>query len=136
MFCPECHAEYREGFTRCADCSVALVHKPSRVKGQTQSIPSRHFVIWFPAMVVYHLLFFHMWFSRNPMENRILTVLTILFVMASNIGGFWMMYQSIRYEKDVKRYFFLAFIPVMFLWYYLERYQYRNKSEQTPVAFR
>ena len=29
MFCPECKAEYREGFTRCADCEVALVrHLP------------------------------------------------------------------------------------------------------------
>ena len=25
MFCPVCKAEYREGFTRCADCDVALV---------------------------------------------------------------------------------------------------------------
>jgi hypothetical protein len=25
MFCPECKAEYREGFTRCADCEVDLV---------------------------------------------------------------------------------------------------------------
>ena len=25
MFCPLCHAEYREGFTRCADCDVDLV---------------------------------------------------------------------------------------------------------------
>ena len=27
MFCPECEAEYREGFTTCADCDVALVPK-------------------------------------------------------------------------------------------------------------
>src|ERR1700675_4131913 len=26
MFCPECQAEYRPGFTRCADCDVELVH--------------------------------------------------------------------------------------------------------------
>lgn len=26
MFCPECEAEYREGFTECSDCGVALVH--------------------------------------------------------------------------------------------------------------
>jgi len=25
MFCPECEAEYREGFTECSDCGVALV---------------------------------------------------------------------------------------------------------------
>lgn len=26
MFCPRCGAEYREGFTMCADCGIALVH--------------------------------------------------------------------------------------------------------------
>jgi hypothetical protein len=26
MFCPQCKAEYRPGFTRCADCDVELVH--------------------------------------------------------------------------------------------------------------
>jgi hypothetical protein len=25
MFCPECNAEYREGFVRCSDCDVPLV---------------------------------------------------------------------------------------------------------------
>ncbi len=25
MFCPKCRAEYREGFTTCADCQVPLV---------------------------------------------------------------------------------------------------------------
>lgn len=25
MFCPECSAEYRDGFARCSDCDVALV---------------------------------------------------------------------------------------------------------------
>ena len=25
MFCPECEAEYRPGFTQCRDCGVALV---------------------------------------------------------------------------------------------------------------
>lgn len=25
MFCPQCHAEYRPGFTRCSDCDVDLV---------------------------------------------------------------------------------------------------------------
>ncbi len=28
MYCPECGAEYREGFDRCTDCDVALAHEP------------------------------------------------------------------------------------------------------------
>jgi hypothetical protein len=27
MFCPQCHAEYRPGFTHCADCEVELVYE-------------------------------------------------------------------------------------------------------------
>ena len=27
MYCPECRAEYRPGFTRCSDCDVDLVHE-------------------------------------------------------------------------------------------------------------
>src|SRR5260370_12596726 len=31
MFCPQCKAEYRQGFTRCADCGVELVYElPTR----------------------------------------------------------------------------------------------------------
>jgi hypothetical protein len=29
MICPECKAEYRAGFTKCADCEVELVDKIS-----------------------------------------------------------------------------------------------------------
>lgn len=28
MICPQCRAEYRQGFTRCADCDVALIPSP------------------------------------------------------------------------------------------------------------
>jgi hypothetical protein len=27
MFCPQCHAEYREGFVECADCHIPLVDR-------------------------------------------------------------------------------------------------------------
>ena len=28
MYCPECSGEYRDGFTQCVDCEVALVSTP------------------------------------------------------------------------------------------------------------
>jgi len=35
MYCPECGAEYRPGFDRCADCDEALVHEPPPEKDHT-----------------------------------------------------------------------------------------------------
>jgi len=32
MFCPQCHVEYRPGFTRCSDCDVDLVHELPRAR--------------------------------------------------------------------------------------------------------
>src|ERR1700674_3116451 len=36
MFCPECKAEYRPGFTRCADCDVDLVANLTEVKPESE----------------------------------------------------------------------------------------------------
>jgi len=38
MFCPECRAEYRPGFSRCSDCDVDLVHE---VHGQDTRVRKR-----------------------------------------------------------------------------------------------
>jgi hypothetical protein len=38
MFCPRCKAEYREGFTHCADCDVDLVYA---VAGEAGAEPIR-----------------------------------------------------------------------------------------------
>jgi len=37
------------------------------------------------------------------------------------LGAFWMMYVSIRHEKNPLPMVLLAFIPFSFLWYYFER---------------
>ncbi len=40
MFCPQCHVEYRPGFTRCSDCDVELVHElPLARKHSSESNP-------------------------------------------------------------------------------------------------
>jgi hypothetical protein len=36
MFCPQCQAEYRQGFTRCADCDVDLVYQQGPRPGTAQ----------------------------------------------------------------------------------------------------
>ncbi len=33
-WCPECGAEYREGFTRCSECDAALTDTPPRAEGE------------------------------------------------------------------------------------------------------
>jgi hypothetical protein len=38
MFCPECQAEYRQGFTRCADCDVDLVYELPPEPNQASSV--------------------------------------------------------------------------------------------------
>ena len=38
MICPKCKVEYRDGFTKCSDCDVALV---DRLDPSKQSAPSK-----------------------------------------------------------------------------------------------
>lgn len=39
MFCPQCGAEYRQGFAMCADCGVPLVHdRPVEVHKEVEYV--------------------------------------------------------------------------------------------------
>jgi hypothetical protein len=61
MFCPKCKAEYREGFTRCADCDVALVDRlplefPDKIRPNIQLVAVRTFVNAFDAIFAKNVL--------------------------------------------------------------------------------
>jgi len=59
-------------------------------------------------------------------SSLILFGFVILFAIPP-VGAFWMMYQSIRYEKKPLPIVLLAFIPFSFLWYYFERVRSVNR---------
>ena len=40
MYCPQCQAEYRQGFSVCADCDVDLVHTVPTTSRQSSSAPA------------------------------------------------------------------------------------------------
>jgi hypothetical protein len=53
------------------------------------------------------------WFPTSTLAM----LLVFLSFSAPSIGGFWMMYIVIRYEKDPLPMILLAFVPFAFLWY-------------------
>ncbi len=44
MFCPECKAEYRDGFTNCMDCDVELVDVPVEPEPEQGDAESKEFL--------------------------------------------------------------------------------------------
>jgi hypothetical protein len=46
MFCPQCHAEYRPGFTHCTDCDVDLVYE---LANEERERFEQHVQTWMPA---------------------------------------------------------------------------------------
>ena len=61
-------------------------------------------------------------------------VLEVLFFVTSGLGGMWMVYTAIRYEKHPFFFMLLAGIPYFFLWYYFERVRPRlYKTRETKI---
>ena len=47
MFCPNCRAEYREGFSKCADCDVGLV---AELPPEPEQVP----IEWVEVLATYN----------------------------------------------------------------------------------
>ncbi len=138
MFCPNCRAEYRPGFTQCSDCQSDLVEElppPSpedpelRENERPDLAKTRYFLAWFVPLLVYLVLGFGVSFRPLLMRNMFIAVFLMCLTMLSNIGGFWMLYQAVRYERRVGRYVLLSFVPFMFVWYSLVRVPLRKEFQ-------
>lgn len=138
MFCPNCRAEYRDGFSRCSDCDAELIaflppanlQDPSLNENERPDLANtRYFLAWFIPMCIYLLLFFSVWIWPGSFRNAYVAFSLVAFTFLANGGGFWMIYQAVRYERRVGRYVLLAFVPFMFVWYSLVRVPLRKELQ-------
>ncbi len=90
---------------------------------------TRFFLAWFIPMCIYLVLFFGVWVRPFLFQNIYIAVFLVCFTFIANIGGFWMIYQAVRYERRVGRYVLLAFVPFMFVWYSLVRVPLRKEFQ-------
>jgi hypothetical protein len=136
MFCSLCNAEYREGFARCSNCDVELVEAAPQPEGldpqsfandRPNKAPLNYFLAWFVPMGAYLVLIILTFVRPDLIRYSFVLLILLILTVAGNIGGFWMLYQAIRYEKRVARYTLLSFVPFMFIWYLLVRYPLRRE---------
>ncbi len=80
-------------------------------------------------MCIYLLLFFGVWVRPFLFQNIYIVVFLMCFTFIASIGGFWMIYQAVRYERRVEKYVLLSFIPFMFVWYSLVRLPLRREFQ-------
>jgi hypothetical protein len=137
MFCPNCGAEYRDGFTRCSDCQLALVDALPQAWAKPDAyppeLPRMDFLLWFiPLSFIAAFLPFALLTSSHEKGFQPLVVLVVIVHTIVPLGAYWMIYQAIRYEPRVGRFVLLAFVPFMFVWYRLVRYPNRPKLLRIP----
>ncbi len=95
----------------------------------------RH-VLWILLLVACTALAGWLVFGHLILHDTFALLLVGLFFIIPPIGSLWMLYQSIRYERQSLPFVVLAFVPYAFLWYYFERYRKRTEADRIPAAFR
>jgi hypothetical protein len=138
MFCPNCRAEYRPGFTKCSDCEIDLVEVLPPQNPQDPELDENerpdladtpYFLAWFIPMCIYFVFFFGALVRPSLIQNTRVLLFFMPLTLFSTIGSFWMFYQAVRYEKRVGRYALLSFVPLMFVWYALVRVPLRKEFQ-------
>jgi hypothetical protein len=85
--------------------------------------------------------FFGLFFLSTPLGVRsdlwtFVVALVAIAAFISQFGTYWMLYQAVRYEVRPFRFVLLAFLPLAFVWYYVERYAKRRTASRLSVAIR
>ena len=72
--------------------------------------------------------------GQAPANNPAILIAFVALFGIPPLGAFWMIYMSIRHEKNPLPIVLLAFIPFTFLWYYFERVRLRTLSKTRDSA--
>ena len=79
---------------------------------------------------------FLVWFGlrADTLRGRpfagVATALAVAACGVAPIGAWWMIYQSIRYERRVWLYLVLALVPFLFVWYYFSRVRGQSRASR------
>jgi len=130
MFCPECRAEYRPGFTHCSDCDVDLVHE--RPEPHTRAPkPKRDWMSMLPTVRRKYgdgRKTVHWWTSyKRQTGTWPCSSIAIHFIhwVVLLFGGGFLIWWGV--EHDLSRWQFLGiFLPVAFPYGILENWAKRS----------
>ena len=79
MFCPNCEAEYRDGFTRCSDCDVALVEHLGEIHSNSPELSNTPELLWTgtdPRMIADIKDALEVWSGEDPtVRNNLIACL-------------------------------------------------------------
>lgn len=89
-------------------------------------------VVFLPLGVLLCLAALHVSFAR-----LVLPAVGGTYGVVGALGGFWLIYDALRYEDRPWKFILGALlIPIFFVWYYVDRARWRGESQRIPVALR
>lgn len=68
--------------------------------------------------------------GKAPDSSPVILLAFVALFFIPPLGAFWMMYMSIRHEKNPFPMVLLAFVPFSFLWYYFERVRPKRSGKR------